>query len=250
MCVFVRIASTVRKAGDTCGWHGVCVATKRVCCAYGKTAFLSPLSLFYFAHPSCGWYLAWYGTRAANAPVKRGKNALPSFGLSRANLSSLGTRFFGRAFHALPPPNTAHTTTITRSSYYNADTADLEIGQEFEDAEAEEEAALELQRASYKRLDPADYGEEEDEKEDGEGEGAENEKGNGKKGEKRRASGQGAALLAMKSDLEQIALGVGGGEVGELLGVCGSLFACAGLVVPCGFCAVQRSADACTACLV
>ncbi|CAM9889054.1 unnamed protein product, partial [Ectocarpus sp. 4 AP-2014] len=31
-----------------------------------------------------------------------------------------------------------------RSSYYNADTADLEIGQEFEDAEAEEEAALEL----------------------------------------------------------------------------------------------------------
>ncbi|CAM9515519.1 unnamed protein product, partial [Ectocarpus sp. 8 AP-2014] len=114
-----------------------------------------------------------------------------------------------------------------RSSYYNADTADLEIGQEFEDAEAEEEAALELQRASYKRLDPADYGEEEEEEEEGEGdEAAETAKqerggkgkGKGKTAAKRRerdgtssaAGAQGEALRAMKSDLEQIALGAGG----------------------------------------
>ncbi|CAM9862560.1 unnamed protein product, partial [Discosporangium mesarthrocarpum] len=44
-----------------------------------------------------------------------------------------------------------------RSVYYNADTADLEIGQDFEDAEAEEEAALELQKASYAHLDDADF---------------------------------------------------------------------------------------------
>ncbi len=128
----------------------------------------------------------------------------------------------------LPP-----TRPVGRSSYYNADTADLEIGQEFEDAEAEEEAALELQRASYKRLDPADYGEEEEEGE-GEGEGsgqagegesgasgkqAQKGKGKGKSpagkrlGEAKAASAKanGAALLAMKSDLEQIALGAGAG---------------------------------------
>lgn len=128
-----------------------------------------------------------------------------------------------------PPPNTAKnaTTATTRSSYYNADTADLEIGQEFEDAEAEEEAALELQRASYKRLDPADYGEEEEEEE---GEAEENEKGKKKKktGEKRRATEQGAALLAMKSDLEQIALGAGGEVCGRYVGV-GRCFRCAGV---------------------
>eukprot|EP00752_Nemacystus_decipiens_P007260 g6499.t1 len=110
----------------------------------------------------------------------------------------------------------------SRSSYYNADTADLEIGQEFEDAEAEEEAALELQRASYKRLDPADYGEEEEEEEeeggDEEGESTERVAAKGKgKGKPTGKSGrggpstaQGAALLAMKNDLEQIALGAGG----------------------------------------
>lgn len=109
-----------------------------------------------------------------------------------------------------------------RSSYYNADTADLEIGQEFEDAEAEEEAALELQRASYKRLDPADYGEEEEE----EGEGKEKRRGQakgkrkGKAGRPGAATAQGVALLAMKSDLEQIALGASG-EV--CLCVCGVL---------------------------
>ena len=105
----------------------------------------------------------------------------------------------------------------TRSSYYNADTADLEIGQEFEDAEAEGEAALELQRASYKGLDAADYGEEEDGEEgDGGDEGdaaakaRRSRKGKGK--DKSRATAHGAALSAMKSDLEQIALG-GVGEV-------------------------------------
>ncbi|CAM9679170.1 unnamed protein product [Ectocarpus fasciculatus] len=108
-----------------------------------------------------------------------------------------------------------------RSSYYNADTADLEIGQEFEDAEAEEEAALELQRASYKRLDPADYGEEEEEEGEEASETAKQEgggKGKGKTAAKRRerdgtssaAGAQGEALRAMKSDLEQIALGAGG----------------------------------------
>lgn len=103
---------------------------------------------------------------------------------------------------------------MNRSAYYNADTADLEIGQEFEDAEAEEEAALELQRASYKRLDPADFGEEDD------GEGHEVSQATGKgQGKDRRGSDaagstrNGAALLSMKSDLEQLALG-SSGEVG------------------------------------
>lgn len=101
---------------------------------------------------------------------------------------------------------------VCRSSYYNADTADLEIGQEFEDAEAEEEAALELQRASYKQLDPADYGEEEEEEEGKEDRGQRRgqAKGKGKAGRVRAGTAQGATLLAMKSDLEQIALGAGG----------------------------------------
>lgn len=121
-------------------------------------------------------------------------------------------------------PTTGAITPSARSSYYNADTADLEIGQEFEDAEAEEEAALELQRASYKRLDPADYGEEEEEEEGDEAaETAKQERGGegkrkGKTTAKRRgrdgtssaAGAQGEALRAMKSDLEQIALGAGG----------------------------------------
>lgn len=102
-----------------------------------------------------------------------------------------------------------------RSSYYNADTADLEIGQEFEDAEAEEEAALELQRASYKGLDAADYGEEEEEEEEGDKEegakGGRSQKGKGKAARGGSAA-HGAVLSAMKSDLEQIALG-GAGEV-------------------------------------
>lgn len=114
-----------------------------------------------------------------------------------------------------------------RSAYYNADTADLEIGQEFEDAEAEEEAALELQRASYKRLDPADFGEEE--KENGQDEDGGVEGGVKKrKGERRRGEGGGgaalqgegaAALLSMKSDLEQIALGASG-EVMTVVVLC------------------------------
>lgn len=114
------------------------------------------------------------------------------------------------------PSACPHLTSHTRSSYYNADTADLEIGQEFEDAEAEGEAALELQRASYKGLDAADYGEEE---EGGEEEGDEGDvaakarrsrKGKGK--DKSKVAAHGAALSAMKSDLQQIALG-GAGEV-------------------------------------
>lgn len=92
----------------------------------------------------------------------------------------------------------------------------MEIGQEFEDAEAEEEAALELQRASYKRLDPADYGEEETE--DDRGEGAMIGKEKTRKGINKGGgtSAQVATLSAMKSDLEQIALG-GAGEVKSLL---------------------------------
>lgn len=96
-----------------------------------------------------------------------------------------------------------------RSSYYNADTTDLEIGQEFEDAEAEEEAALELQRATYKRLDPSDYGEE-DGKQKEQGTEQRETKGKGKAGQRGGATAQEAALLAMKSDLEQIALGAAG----------------------------------------
>lgn len=105
-----------------------------------------------------------------------------------------------------------------RSSYYDADTADLEIGQEFEEAEAEEEAALEQQRASYKKLDPADFGEEEDEEDDadedkqGEKKQLVGKKGTGKARKRIGSSARGATLLEMKSDLEQIALG-GGEEV-------------------------------------
>lgn len=108
--------------------------------------------------------------------------------------------------------------TTVRSSYYDADTADLEIGQEFEEAEAEEEAALEQQRASYKELDPADFGEEEEEEEDvdedknDEKKTQAGKKGSGKAKKRIGSSARGAALLEMKSDLEQIALG-GGEEV-------------------------------------
>ncbi|CAM9238221.1 unnamed protein product [Choristocarpus tenellus] len=89
-----------------------------------------------------------------------------------------------------------------RSAYYDADTADLEIGQEFDDAEAEEEAALELQKASYAHLEDADFGEEEEES-----------KGRLKKGKEDPTNKQNSdkdELSAMKVDLEQIALGTGG----------------------------------------
>lgn len=113
----------------------------------------------------------------------------------------------------------------TRSSYYNADTADLEIGQEFEDAEAEGEAALELQRASYKGLDAADYGEEEEEDEgDVPAKAGRSQKGKGKNKSK-AATAHGAALSAMKSDLEQIALG-GAGEVKKICVFCLFSFVC------------------------
>jgi U3 small nucleolar RNA-associated protein 3 len=44
-----------------------------------------------------------------------------------------------------------------KSAYYDADTADLEIGQSFEDAEEEERAALEQQRAAVARLSEGDF---------------------------------------------------------------------------------------------
>lgn len=118
---------------------------------------------------------------------------------------------------ALTPPRFETSTNLHRSAYYNADTADLEIGQEFEDAEAEEEAALELQRDGYKRLDPADFGEEE------EGGGDNGDGGEGAAGKRKGkappgvcAAQKGVALLSMKSDLEQIALGAGG-EVKQVI---------------------------------
>ena len=44
-----------------------------------------------------------------------------------------------------------------KSLYYNADTTDLEIGQEFEDAEEEEKVARELQQAMYDKIDESDF---------------------------------------------------------------------------------------------
>jgi U3 small nucleolar RNA-associated protein 3 len=44
-----------------------------------------------------------------------------------------------------------------KASYYNGDTADLEIGQDEEDAYLEEEAAKEVQAARYKEMDEDDF---------------------------------------------------------------------------------------------
>lgn len=44
-----------------------------------------------------------------------------------------------------------------KSSYYHGDTADLEIGQDEEDAELEEEAAKEVQAARYKEMSEDDF---------------------------------------------------------------------------------------------
>jgi U3 small nucleolar RNA-associated protein 3 len=57
-----------------------------------------------------------------------------------------------------------------KASYYNGDTADLEIGQDEEDAYLEEEAAKEVQAARYKEMSEDDFvlsDNEEDEKEAG-----------------------------------------------------------------------------------
>lgn len=97
---------------------------------------------------------------------------------------------------------------ICRSSYYDADTADLEIGQEYEDAEAEEEAALELQKASYKGMDAADFGEDDEGREQvEEGDAQGGHKNSKNKADPGAPGVKGSALLTMKNDLEQIALG-------------------------------------------
>lgn len=102
----------------------------------------------------------------------------------------------------------------------------MEIGQEFEDAEAEEEAALELQKSAYKGMSRADFGGDEDEdgNEDGDEDEDEDEdtevqagKKDGRKRSKRGDSGsKGAALATMKNDLEQIALGTAAEVSGRL----------------------------------
>jgi U3 small nucleolar RNA-associated protein 3 len=45
----------------------------------------------------------------------------------------------------------------TKESYYHGDTADLEIGQEVDDAYVEEEAAREVMNARYKNMSEADF---------------------------------------------------------------------------------------------
>lgn len=46
----------------------------------------------------------------------------------------------------------------SKQQYYNADATDLEIGQDFEDAEEEERAAREVERARYEDMGEGDYG--------------------------------------------------------------------------------------------
>lgn len=96
----------------------------------------------------------------------------------------------------------------SKQQYYNADATDLEIGQDFADAEEEERAAREVERARYEEMEEGDYAgafaveEESEEEEEGEtlggrlkGQGK-GQKGTGKdKGKKSQAgaSGGGAA---------------------------------------------------------
>jgi hypothetical protein len=53
-----------------------------------------------------------------------------------------------------------------KKTYWTGDTADLEIGQEMEDAEAEEEAARELQQQKSKRMKAKDFRDDLDEEDD------------------------------------------------------------------------------------
>ncbi|CAM9171614.1 unnamed protein product [Chrysoparadoxa australica] len=100
-----------------------------------------------------------------------------------------------------------------KHAYYNADTADLEIGQEFEEAEEEEAAAIEEQREGYQGMTAADFGL---------GIGGEEEEAVSKtpvKGKKGKAKGKGKTVASgklrsrkeevgrMRDDLEAIMLG-------------------------------------------
>lgn len=95
----------------------------------------------------------------------------------------------------------------SKQQYYNADATDLEIGQDFVDAEEEERAAREVERARYEEMGEGDYGAfdvEEESEEEGETLGGRL-KGKGKKEKKQANGGVGplaAALLSAGQGVE------------------------------------------------
>lgn len=93
----------------------------------------------------------------------------------------------------------------SRKAYYDADTADLEIGQEFEEAEEEELAALEQQRASYHGMTAADFGDEassSESEDDGD-----NENDNDTIGSKLRHGGSANSAVASSVALQNLLVG-------------------------------------------
>jgi U3 small nucleolar RNA-associated protein 3 len=94
-----------------------------------------------------------------------------------------------------------------KKEYWTRDTADLEIGQEFADAEDEEEAAQELHKQKLKRLSTKDYQDDLDGSDDDDGDESTN-----KQQQKRKKSTDKVA-----KELEAIALAHGsGGEMDAL----------------------------------
>jgi len=98
-----------------------------------------------------------------------------------------------------------------KSAYYHGDTADLEIGQDEEDAELEEEAGREVVKARLETMDEGDFlldddddEEEESEDDDSSGEDESGRKGKGKKVQnkstKTSSSSSGVETLSAPSD--------------------------------------------------
>ena len=83
-----------------------------------------------------------------------------------------------------------------KSAYYHGDTADLEIGQDEEDANLEEEAGREVVKARLETMDERDFLLDEDEDEDNEEESEDGESG----GKKATSSSSGVETLSALSD--------------------------------------------------
>jgi hypothetical protein len=91
-----------------------------------------------------------------------------------------------------------------KKTYWTGDTADLEIGQEMEDAEAEEEAARELQQQKSKRMKAKDFrddlDEEDDEDEEEEDDEEENQNTYGSKLSKKKDQKKVAPVVSAKKN--------------------------------------------------
>jgi signal recognition particle GTPase len=87
-----------------------------------------------------------------------------------------------------------------KKTYWTGDTADLEIGQEMEDAEAEEEAARELQQQKSKRMKAKDFRDDLDEEDDEDEEEEENHNTYGSKLSKKKDQKKVAPVVSAKKN--------------------------------------------------